>query len=146
MRIIYYSAHKKENVSAEYVSLRELFAQSDVVSLHSPLKADNVKFVNATLLKLMKPSAFIINTSRGQLIDENDLAFALNNNVIAGAGLDVLSTEPPGENNPLLTAKNCVITPHTAWMAKEARQRVLETTAKNIQAFVDGKPVNVVNA
>ncbi len=146
MKIIYNGPNKKNtSVSAEYVSLHELFAKSDFISLHCPLKADNTKFVDAQLLKLMKPSSVLINTSRGQLIEETDLAFALNNNIITGAALDVLSTEPPAADNPLLTAKNCIITPHTAWMAKEARQRILETTANNIQAFINNKPVNVVN-
>jgi glycerate dehydrogenase len=93
----------------------------------------------------MKPSAFLINTARGQLINEQDLADALNNNQIAGAALDVLSTEPPDENNPLLSAKNCIITPHNAWMSKEARQRILNITTKNIEAFLKGSSINVVN-
>jgi len=95
-------------------------------------------------LKLIKPSAFLVNTSRGQLINEPHLAEALNNNRIAGAALDVLSTEPPSPDNPLLTAKNCIITPHIAWISKEARLRVMNTTAGNIQSFLNGQPVHVV--
>ena len=145
MNILYHTPNKKtEVVNAQYASIEELFEKSDAVSLHCPATPGNNKFVNAVLLGLMKPSAFIINTARGQLIDEAALADALNKNIIAGAGLDVLSTEPPTANNPLLTAKNCVITPHIAWGSKEARLRVLAITANNIKAFVDGKPVNVV--
>lgn len=145
MKIIYYSAHKKNTTIAEYVDLKTLFEQSDFISLHCPLKSDNHYFVNKEMLQLMKSSAFLINTARGQLIDEQDLADALNNNSIAGAALDVLSTEPPNANNPLLSAKNCIITPHNAWMSKEARQRILNITAKNLEAFLLGNPINVVN-
>ena len=90
----------------------------------------------------MKPSAFIINTARGQLINEQDLANALNKNIIAGAALDVLSLEPPKADNPLLAAKNCIITPHNAWISKEARERIMLTTAENIKAFFSGTPAN----
>jgi glycerate dehydrogenase len=145
MQVLYYNPSPKENAFAKWVSLPELFAQSDVVSLHCPLKPDNIAFVNNDLLQVMKPSAFLINTSRGQLIDEPHLANALNNNSIAGAALDVLSTEPPSLNNPLLTAKNCIITPHNAWISKEARQRVMDITAANIKGFLSNQPVNVVN-
>jgi glycerate dehydrogenase len=144
MKIIYFSAHKKETEFA-FVDLETLFEQSDFISLHCPLKPDNHQFVNKNMLRLMKHSAFLINTARGQLVNEKDLAEALNNNQIAGAALDVLSAEPPDENNPLLFAKNCIITPHIAWMSKEARQRILNITTKNIEAFLQGKPINVVN-
>jgi glycerate dehydrogenase len=93
----------------------------------------------------MKPSGVLINTARGQLIQEQDLADVLNQQSIAGAALDVLSVEPPNENNPLLSAKNCIITPHTAWITREARQRIIDTTAENIEAFLKGKPVHVVS-
>ena len=109
------------------------------------LKPDNYQFVNKSLLQLMKPSAFLINTARGQLIQEQGLADALNSNVIAGAALDVLSTEPPNPNNPLLSAKNCIITPHNAWISREARERILDTTAKTLNHSLQGKPINVVN-
>jgi glycerate dehydrogenase len=103
-----------------------------------------MEFVNKDLLAVMKPSACIINTSRGQLINEQHLADALNNNQIAGAALDVLSKEPPSSQNPLLTAKNCIITPHIAWISKEARQRVMAITATNIQQFLLLTPQNQV--
>ena len=102
-------------------------------------------FVNSSLLKLMKRTAMLVNTARGQLINEHELAEALNSNVIAGAGLDVLSVEPPTADNPMFKAKNCIITPHNAWMSTEARQRILDITARNIQAYIDGRPTNVVN-
>lgn len=122
------------------------FKEADVVSLHCPLNAENKGFVNAALLASMKPSAFLINTSRGPLIREEDLADALNKGIIAGAGLDVLTIEPPAADNPLLSAKNCVITPHIAWASKEARSRLMEKVVSNIKAFQDGKPVNVIKA
>lgn len=145
MKIIYNNRHKKDNAgNAEYVTMQQLFAQSDVVSLHCPLQPENTGFVNNSLLSLMKPTAFLINTARGQLVNEQHLADVLNNNVIAGAALDVLSAEPPPSGNPLLSAKNCIITPHLAWNTKEARLRVMHTTMQNIQAFSEGKPQNVV--
>ncbi len=93
----------------------------------------------------MKPSAYLLNTSRGPVIVDQDLADALNNDVIAGAGIDVLSTEPPPEGNPLFTAKNCIITPHIAWATKEARSRLMDITVNNLNAFLNGNPVNVVS-
>jgi glycerate dehydrogenase len=93
----------------------------------------------------MKPTAYLVNTARGQLINEQDLAHALNTNTIAGAALDVLSKEPPDDSNPLLKAKNCIITPHNAWSTREARQRIIDMTSENIKAFLDGHPKNVVN-
>lgn len=132
-------------VTSRYVSLNGLFSESDVVSLHCPLKPDNLGFVNAALLAEMKPSAFLINTSRGQLINEDDLALALKNGTLAGAAVDVLSKEPPLPENPLLHAPNCLITPHNAWMSFEARQRILITTCENIKAALSGKPRNTVN-
>ncbi|OQP59765.1 glycerate dehydrogenase [Niastella vici] len=145
MHIIYYNPSKKEKEWASWHPLPDLFAESDVVSLHCPLKPENTGFVNAGLIALMKPSAFIINTSRGPLINEQDLADALNSGRIAGAALDVLSAEPPSAKNPLLTAKNCIITPHNAWISKEARQRVMDVTVQNVAAFFNDKPVNKVN-
>jgi glycerate dehydrogenase len=114
------------------------------VSLHAPLTADNEQFVNKDLLKKMKPTAFLINTARGPLINERDLAEALNNGWIAGAGLDVLSLEPPTDSNPLLKAKNCIITPHMSWISREARERIMETTVANITAFLDESVINRV--
>jgi glycerate dehydrogenase len=127
------------------VDLDTLLRESDVVSLHAPLTADNAKMVNADFLAKMKPTALLINTARGGLVDEDALARALNDGRIAGAGLDVLTKEPPAADNPLLTAKNCVVTPHIAWASRPARQRVIDTTAANLRAFLAGKPQNVVN-
>lgn len=128
-----------------YVELEQLFASSDVVSLHCPLTEFTKEMVNKKTLSLMKPSAVLINTARGGLIQEADLAEALNTKLIAGAGLDVLSVEPPKEGNPLIGALNCVITPHQAWASTEARKRLLMLTVENIMAFKDGKALNVVN-
>lgn len=127
------------------VDLDDLFRQSDVVSLHCPLTAATRHLVNAQRLAIMKPTAFLVNTSRGPLVDEEALAEALNAGRLAGAGLDVLSAEPPPADNPLLTAKNCCITPHIAWATRAARQRLLDVTVANVQAFLAGEPQNVVN-
>jgi glycerate dehydrogenase len=122
-----------------------LLQQSDVVSIHCPLFPETKGLINKESLKLMKKSAFLLNTSRGPIIVDEDLADALNNDGIAGAGIDVLSAEPPPKGNPLFTAKNCIITPHIAWATKEARARLMQTTISNLAAFLEGKPVNVVN-
>jgi len=145
MKVVYTGPRKKETDLGDYYPMEALFEHSDVISLHCPLKPENKEFVNSSLLSLMKPSAFIVNTARGQLINEQELADALNNGVIAGAALDVLSTEPPPANNPLLSAKNVIITPHNAWMSKEARERIMKITAENLKAFLNGKPIHVVN-
>ena len=132
----------------EYVTVvdkRELFKNCDVISLHTPLTDENSQFVNKGMLALMKPMAYILNTGRGGLINETDLSEALNNNKIAGAGLDVLSTEPPQLDNPLLKAKNCVITPHIAWATIAARKRLMNVAVDNVRAFINGKSQNVVN-
>jgi glycerate dehydrogenase len=129
----------------KWVSLDELFREADVVSLHCPLFPETKGIINKENLSKMKSSAFLINTSRGPLIVEEDLAYALNNNIIAGAALDVLSAEPPAINNPLFTSQNCIITPHIAWATKEARQRLLNIAVENIKAFIKGEVVNVVN-
>ena len=127
------------------VDMETLFRQSDVVSLHCPLTADNKGLVNSARLNLMKSSAFLINTSRGPLVNEADLAAALNACRIAGAGLDVLAVEPPRPDNPLLTAKNCLITPHIAWATAAARRRLMDIAVGNLRAFLAGAPVNQVN-
>jgi glycerate dehydrogenase len=127
------------------VELEEIFREADVLSLHCPLTPRTGKLVNAERLASMKPKAFLINTSRGPLIDEPALAQALNAGRLAGAGLDVLSTEPPAADNPLLTAKNCYITPHIAWATRSARQRLLSIAIDNVAAFIVGRPQNVVN-
>ena len=128
-----------------FVDLESLFHTSDVVSLHCPLTPLTQKLVNAERLAWMKPSAFLLNTSRGPLIDEPALAAALNAGRLAGAGLDVLSVEPPPAENPLLSAKNCIITPHNAWGTSAARARLLHIAVENVRTFLDGKPQNVVN-
>jgi len=145
MNVLYHTPSVKDTDLAEYRQLKELFSESDIVTLHLPLKDSNKKFVNRQLLSAMKDSAFLINTSRGPLIDEADLAEALNKGIIAGAAVDVLSEEPPPSSNPLLSARNCIITPHNAWMSAEARTRIIEITAENIRSFLKGSPVNVVS-
>ena len=129
---------------ATQVELTKIFEESDVVSLHTPLTDENNQFVNKEMLDLMKPTSYLINTSRGGLINELDLADALNTNKIAGAGLDVLSSEPPQKGNPLLKAKNCVITPHIAWATIAARKRLMQVAVDNVKAFIDGEFQNVV--
>jgi glycerate dehydrogenase len=131
--------------NVRFVELDELFRQSDVVSLHCPLTPETQRLVNADRLAMMKPSAYLINTSRGPLIDEQALADALHAGQIAGAGIDVLSSEPPPADHPLLGAPNCCITPHIAWATRAARARLLDVTVQNIRAFLAGKPQNVVN-
>jgi glycerate dehydrogenase len=127
------------------VGLDDVFRNSDVVSLHCPLTPQTEKVVNKQRLALMKKTAFLINAGRGPLVDEQALADALNNGTIAGAGLDVLSSEPPAKDNPFLRAKNCFITPHIAWATRSARQRLLKVVVDNVAAFLAGKPQNVVN-
>lgn len=133
-----------EIAGVEWVELNELLERSDVVSLHCPLTPSTEGIINAERLSYMKPSAFLINTSRGQLIDEQDLTDALNKGQLAGAGLDVLSSEPPAADNPLLTAKNCIITPHIAWATKEARVRMMDIAVNNVKSFIQGSPMNEV--
>jgi len=125
--------------------LEDVFREADVLSLHCPLTPRTEKLVNAERLASMKPTAFLINTSRGPLIDEPALAQVLNAGRLAGAGLDVLSTEPPAADNPLLTANNCYITPHIAWATRSARQRLLSIAIDNVAAFIAARPQNVVN-
>ena len=127
-------------------SLEELFSASDVVCLHCPQTPDNAGFVDSSLFGLMKPSAFFINAARGGLVNEADLAEALNSGRLAGAAVDTVSREPISKDNPLLSAKNILITPHLAWATMEARKRLMDQVAENIQAFASGRPINVVNA
>ena len=147
MRVIYFDVTPQPAVPVEVVAvdLDTLFRESDVVSLHCPLTQDNEGLVNRQRLEMMKPTAFLINTSRGPLIDEPSLADALNRGRIAGAGLDVLCEEPPRLDNPLLRAKNCTITPHIAWATRAARQRLMDIAVSNVQAFIQGNPQNVVS-
>jgi glycerate dehydrogenase len=128
-----------------FVNLESLFRESDVVSLHCPLTPQTQHLVNAQRLAMMKPTAFLLNTSRGPVVDEPALAAALNKGQIAGAGLDVLSVEPPPVAHALLQAKNCIITPHNAWATRAARARLMRVAVENVRAFLAGKPQNVVN-
>ena len=147
MRVLAHSRSQPSD-APEYVSfvdVDQLFRDSDVVSLHCPLTPETQHMVNRQRLELMKPSAFLLNTSRGPLVDEEALAAALNSGRIAGAGLDVLSVEPPPATNPLPGAKNCIITPHIAWASRAARERLMRIAIENVKAFLGGKPQNVVN-
>jgi glycerate dehydrogenase len=148
MRVITYDLYPTDagRSVAEYVELDELFAQADVIGIHMPLLPWNEGLINKENIAKMKDGVIIINNSRGQIVVEQDLADALNSGKVAAAGLDVVSTEPIREDNPLLKAKNCIITPHISWASKESRGRILSTTVENIKGFLDGKPVNVVNA
>jgi glycerate dehydrogenase len=128
-----------------FTDVDTLFREADVVSLHCPLTPENTGLVDARRLALMKPTAYLINTSRGPLVNETDLAAALNSGRIAGAGLDVLSVEPPAADHPLFSVRNCVITPHLAWASVAARRRLLGIVAANLRAFMDGTPANVVS-
>lgn len=148
MRVLAFSPNTKsygDLGSVEFCSLEKLIEESDVISLHCPLNESTNGLVNKSFLSKMKKSAFLINTSRGGVINEGDLAAALNGGVIAGAGLDVLTQEPPRDKNALIGAKNCVITPHIAWANFEARTRLLNIFLKNVENFVKGNPINVVN-
>jgi len=135
-------SHRK---NFKWTSLEELLPSSDVISIHAPLTTETRGLINKESLSKMKSTAFLLNTSRGPIIIDQDLADALNQNVIAGAGIDVLSVEPPPEGNPLFKAKNCLITPHIAWATKEARTRLMNSVVNNVSAFISGKPINVVN-
>lgn len=130
---------------ADYVELDELLARSDVISLHCPLFPSTRGIISRENIARMKDGVILLNNSRGALVDEQALADALNSGKVYAAGLDVVSTEPIRGDNPLLKAKNCFITPHISWAPKEARERIMDCTVKNIEAFLDGKPVNVVN-
>lgn len=157
MRVLVYSSHIKSNEEAsalngpdntssiKFVSLDELLKNSDVVSLHCALNDSNKEMINRDSLKIMKNNAILVNTSRGPLINEEDLAEALNNGEIAMAALDVLPSEPPKNGSPLLGTDNCIITPHIAWITKEARQRLIDIATNNLAAFVSKKPINKIN-
>jgi glycerate dehydrogenase len=148
MRVI---AHSRSRRSAptcqpfEWADLDELFARSDVISLHCHLTADTAGLVNRRRLGLVRPGAFLINTARGGLVVEEDLADALNSGRLAGAAVDVVSREPTRQDSPLLSARHCLITPHIAWATREARRRLLEATVANVAGFLAGRPTNVVN-
>lgn len=134
-----------EDRKITFTSLDDLLTLSDIVTIHCPLTPETAGLISLERLRKMKRSAFLINTSRGPVVAEKDLAHALNEGIIAGAGLDVLSSEPPDKNNPLLTARNCIITPHIAWATFESRTRLMDIAVNNIRSFISGVPVNVVN-
>lgn len=148
MNIVGNSRHwtdQSQRKNFRWAEVPELLAQSDVVSIHCPLFPETKGLVNKESLMTMKKTAFLLNTSRGPIVVDEDLAEALNSEVIAGAGIDVLSVEPPSADNPLFKAKNCIITPHISWATKEARIRLMDITVSNLTAFINGNPVNVVN-
>ena len=149
MSIIAYDAYPPpaaalEGLSVEFTELDDLFRRADVISLHCPLTPETERLVNADRLALVKPTTYLLNTSRGPLVDNQALADALREGRIAGAGLDVLDVEPPLPDNPLLTAPNCLITPHIAWYARASRQRLMDIAVENVRAFVAGAPINTV--
>jgi glycerate dehydrogenase len=147
MNVIATSSRRPANdmVGVRWATIDEVFSEADVISLHCPLNASTKGMVCAERIARMKREALLINTSRGGLIVEEDLAEALNSGRIAGAAVDVISTEPPREPNPLFEAKNCIVTPHIAWATKEARSRLMVTAVKNLNAWLSGNPQNVVN-
>lgn len=147
MKVLAYDSHPSESgkALAEYVNLDTLLAQSDVIFLHCPLFKESAGIINKDNIAKMKDGVIIINNSRGQLIVEQDLADALNCGKVYAAGLDVVSTEPIHGENPLLRAKNCIITPHISWAAQASRQRIMNITVDNVRAFMNGTPINVVN-
>ena len=147
VRVLAYSRTERTEgrTLADYVPLDELLAQSDFIFLHCPLTPETEGIVNATNIAKMKDGVIIVNNGRGQLIVEEDLAAALTRGKVGGAAVDVASSEPIAADNPLLHAPNCIITPHISWATKEARERIMQMTASNVRAFMDGKPTNVVN-
>ena len=147
MRVLAYDLYPSDagREIAEYVPLDSLLAESDVVTLHCNLTPENTGLINRDSIAKMKDGALLINNARGQLIVEQDVADALNRGKLGGAALDVVYTEPIREDNPLLQAKNCIITPHISWAPRESRQRIMDCTVENIRAFLSGRPVNVVN-
>ena len=147
MKVLAYDSYPTESgkALAEYVDLDTLLASSDVIALHCPLFPETQGIINKETIAKMKDGVIILNNSRGPLIVEQDLADALNSGKVYAAGLDVVSTEPIKGDNPLLSAKNCIITPHISWAAKEPRQRIMDMSVDNLKAFLGGAPVNVVN-
>ena len=147
MEVLAYDSHPSDagRAIAEYVDLDALLSRSDVVALHCPLFPETEGIINRETIAKMKDGAILLNNSRGPLVAEQDLADALNAGKLAAAGLDVVSTEPIRGDNPLLNAKNCIITPHISWAPKESRQRIMDCAVSNVKAFLSGSPVNVVN-
>ena len=146
MKVLAYSSKDELPEGMEKATMDELLKESDIISLHCPLTPETKALINSERLNKMKPTAILINTSRGPVVDEAAVAEALNQGRIAAFGADVVSVEPAKKNNPLLTAKNCFLTPHIAWATKEARQRLIDICVANVKAFVGGKAQNVVNA
>jgi len=148
MKVIVSHKHPERDrmKGVKFVDEKTCFKEADIISLHCPLNESNQQFVNKKLLSSMKTTSFLINTSRGGLINEQDLAEALNESVIAGAALDVLSTEPPKADNPLLQAKNCIINPHVAWATFESRSRLMNVVVNNVKAFLKERPENVIGS
>jgi glycerate dehydrogenase len=146
MKVIFNNRSQKQTkLKATQVDLKTLLSESDFISINCPLTPENAGFINKETIEKMKPTAFLINTGRGTLINEQDLANALNSGKIAGAGLDVLTVEPASKSNPLPFAKNCFITPHIAWATFEARTRLMNIATENLKSFINGNPQNVVN-
>ena len=147
MKVLAYDLYPNDSgrAIAEYVELDELYARADVISLHCNLTSENERMINRDSIARMKDGVILINNARGQLIDEQDVADALNSGKISAAGLDVVYTEPIRADNPLLKAKNCIITPHISWAPKESRQRIMDCAVANVKAYLDGAPINVVN-
>lgn len=147
MEVIAYTSKSEEELpeGVRSVTMEELFTSSDVISLHCPLTESTRHLVNASRLRTMKPSAILINTGRGPLVCDQDVADALNSHTIAAYAADVLTEEPPKADNPLLSAKNCYLTPHIAWATYEARQRLINICVENVKAFIEGEPKNQVN-
>ena len=142
MRVIAYRGHGE---GVEMLPLKEVLAQADVLSLHCPLTKENARMIDEAALAQMKPGAFLLNTARGGLLDEEAVAAALKSGRLAGAAVDVASSEPIAADNPLLTAPNCILTPHIAWATSAARVRLMDIAVENLRAFLAGKPINVVN-
>ena len=147
MQVLAYDSHPSDSgrASASYVELDSLLSHSDVVALHCPLFPETQGIINKDTIAKMKDGVILLNNSRGPLVVEQDLADALNAGKVAAAGLDVVSTEPIQADNPLLSAKNCIITPHISWAPKESRQRIMDCSVSNVKAFLKGSPINVVN-
>lgn len=145
MKVIVNTRTARQDSSVRFVSIKELFSAADVITAHCPLNEATNGLICRETLEYCKPSCVIINTSRGAVVNEQELADALNSGKISGAALDVLCQEPMSESNPLLTAKNCIITPHISWAALETRQRLVKIAAENLEAYIEGKPINVVS-